>query len=160
MNNIEKSRKYLQDFMSSHYKDYFFAMNEYRSNHGYGDFPNSSKIIQCMRDIFHIMEDEFSDLSIPQKFATPDLLIQTVKKFIKLLKSYDLVFKTTIKSYSDSNLIPDPIFEINKRRLEVLSACQYFIKMAKREKYIIDIHPKTILSFFLDYFLKCIKILF
>ena len=160
MNNIEKSRKYLQNFMRSHNADYFLAMKEYRSNHGYGNFPNSSKIIQCMRDIFHIMEDEFSDSSIPQKFTTPEQLIQTVKKFIKLLKSYDSTFKTTIKSYSDSNLIPDPVFEINKRRLEVLSACQYFLKMAKREKYNIDIHPQKIIHFILDRCLKYIKILF
>jgi hypothetical protein len=160
MNNIEKSRKYLQNFIRSHSEDYFLAMKEYRSNHGYGNFLNSPKIIQCMRDIFLIMEDEFSDLSIPQKFTTPDQLIQTVEKFIKLLKSYDSIFKTTINSYSDSNLIPDPVFEINKRRLEVLSACQYFIKMAKREKYNIDIHPKKIISFILDRCLKYIKILF
>lgn len=133
MNNIENSRKYLQTFMNSHYRDYFQTMNEYRTHHGYGDFLNFSEINQCMRNIVGIMEDDFSDIRIPEKFATPQLLIQTVTKFISLLESYNPIFDKSMKSCSNTGPIPEPLYQINKRRLDTISACKHFIKMANKE---------------------------
>lgn len=133
MNNIENSRKYLETFIKSHFCDYFETMNEYRPNCGYGDFPNSSKITQCMRNIVGIMEDDFHDIRIPEKFATPELLIRTVTEFISLLESYNPIFDESMRSYSNAGSIPEPILQINKRRHEMIHACKYFIKMAKKE---------------------------
>jgi hypothetical protein len=133
MNLINNSRKYLESFIRSHYQDYFEAMNEYRPQNGYGNFLNSSEIVQCMRNITHNFADEFSNLQIPENFATPKLLIETVNNFISLLKSYEPKFSATHDSYADIELLPVPVFEINKRRLETIEACEHFIKLANKE---------------------------
>lgn len=133
MNLIDNSRKYLENFFNGHYQDYFEAMNEYRPQKGYGNFPNSSDIVQCMRDITHIIEDELSDLKIPEHFATPRHLIGTISNLISILKSYEPKFNETIEHYKDPNHIPVPVYEINKRRLETIEACEHFILLANEE---------------------------
>ena len=133
MNNIENSRKYLEAFMKSHFCDYFMTMNEYRPNQGYGDFPNSSEITQCMRNIVGNMEEYFSDISIPEKYATPELLIRAVTEFIYSLESYSPKFDESIKSFSNPDSVPAPIYQINSRRIETIHACNQFVKMAKQE---------------------------
>lgn len=133
MNLIDNSRRYLENFINGHYKDYFEAMNEYRPQKGYGDFPNSSEIVQCMRDITHNIEDELSDLRIPEHFSTPKSLITTITNFITVLRSYSTKFTETIDYYKDPNHIPVPVYEINKRRIETIEACEHFLALASEE---------------------------
>lgn len=133
MDSLSKSIKYLASFINSHYKDYLEAMVEYQPQKGYGDFPNSSEIVQCMRDITHNMEDKLSDLRIPENFAPSRHLIQTIKNFINILKNYESIFESTYKSYSNPERISVPVYEINKRRLETIEACEHFVEIANKE---------------------------
>jgi hypothetical protein len=133
MNYLKDSTEYLIGFWQSRYTDYFEAMREYIPQNGYGNFYNDSKIVQCMRDITHNFEDTFSDLRIPEGFSTPSALIGTVNNFIRLLEGYESAFNEAFNMYKDTNSVPVPIYEINKRRLESLDALKHFIELTNNE---------------------------
>lgn len=136
INFIPIYRKYLEKFVNSHYKDFFLDMGEYRPHQGYGHFPYSSEIVQCMREITHILGDVFSDLSIPEKFNSPDDLIKKAKWFIDHLESFDGYFKESvliIRRINSEAQIPDPISGIDKNRENTIEVFRQFVMLAERE---------------------------
>ena len=85
---LPKSREYLTKFVNSYHQTFFEDMNEYQPQKGYGNFPYSSPIVQCMREITHIIREVFGDLSIPGNFTTPTDLINQAKRFIDILEKF------------------------------------------------------------------------
>ncbi|MGH1385271.1 hypothetical protein [Kordia sp.] len=149
INFIPKSRKYLEKFVHSNYRDFLLDMNEYRPSNGYGEFPNSSYIVQCMREITHIIGGDFSDLSIPEKFSTSEDLILQVKNFIDHLKSFENYFVESVNELtSKSKEIPIPILTINGNRKRTIEVFEKFINLAEiesdqREGILTKIHNPT-----------------
>jgi hypothetical protein len=134
INFIPKSREYLKKFVDSNYREFHSDMNEYRPSQGYGDFPNSSKIVQCMREITHIVGDEFGDLSIPEKFSTSEDLISSAEKFIDHLKSFEsYIIQSTEILASELKQIPTPISIIDANRRKTIIVFEKFISLAKTE---------------------------
>lgn len=134
---IPNARKFLEAFVTSNYPQFFQDMGEYKPQSGYGNFSNSSKIVQCMRDITHILEEEFSDLSIPEKFVTSNDLISRARNFIEHLKSFDHYFNESYDIYETKITdipLPAPINEIDKNRLKTIEAFKEFINLAEQEK--------------------------
>ncbi len=129
---IPKSREYLKKFVDSNYGGFKSDMNEYRPSNGYGEFPNSSYIIQCMREITLTIGDVFRDLSIPEKFSTSEDLITQAKIFIDHLRSFESYFKESMEELT-SELVPDPIGEINKNRKRTIEVFEKFVKLAEAE---------------------------
>lgn len=149
INFIPKSREYLKKFVHSKYRDFLLDMNEYRPSNGYGEFPNSSHIVQCMREITHIIGDDFSDLSIPEKFSTSEDLISQAKNFIDHLKSFESYFTESSKELtSKSKPIPTPIHAIDGNRKRAIDVFEKFVKLAEtesnqREGILTKIHNPT-----------------
>nr|WP_294862491.1 hypothetical protein [uncultured Fluviicola sp.] len=136
INFIPESRKYLKRFIDSHYKTFFADMNEYQPHKGYGIFPNSSEIVQCMREITHISGEVFGDLSIPEKFNSPTDLIDKTKWFIDHLESFDSYFIEALNILTKENqkaTIPEPINEINNHRRNTIDVFKTFLQLAQQE---------------------------
>lgn len=134
INFIPESREYLKKFVLSNYKDFHLDMNEYRPIKGYGEFPNSSHIVQCMREITHIIGEVFGDLSIPEKFSTSEDLISQAKNFIDHLKSFESYFTEAVEELtSKSRPIPVPIPTIDGNRKRTIEVFEKFVKLAETE---------------------------
>lgn len=135
INFIPKSRQYLKKFVDSNYGDFFYDMGELQPRNGYGEFPYSSDIVQCMRNITHTISDVFSDLSIPEKFQTSDDLINKAESFIELLDASESYFSDSINIVTSENKhVPSPIYRINNNREKTIRAFKQFVKLAKVEQ--------------------------
>ena len=135
-NFIPKSKDYLERFVNSHYRLFHEDMREYRSNMGYGDYPYSTEIIQCMREITHTIREVFGDLSIPEKFISPEDLINKSKWFIDHLESFDSYFLNAVEQIRkvDKNApIPIPIYEIDTHRRKTIGSFKMFVGLAEKE---------------------------
>lgn len=134
INFIPKSRDYLQKFVLANYNDFHSDMNGYRPSQGYGEFPNSTYIVQCMREITHIVEEVFGDLSIPEKFSTSENLIFQAKNFITHLKSFESYFTEAIEELeTKSKPIPTPITAIDENRRRTIDVFEKFVQLAETE---------------------------
>jgi len=133
---IPKSREYLKKFIDSNRNQFFLDMKEYTPQNGYGPFLNSSKIVKCMREIAHIIDEQFTDLSIPETYATTSDLISAARNFVEHLKSFERIFKSTYLKYQANPLysfMPQPILEINNNRIKTIKVFESFINLAEAE---------------------------
>jgi len=134
---LPKSREYLLKFVNGNYEQFAMDTQELQPRNGYGFFPNSSKIVNCMRSITLNFEDVFSDLSIPEKFTTPTDLITHAKNFIDILESFEKYFDeavTIIRGNNPTAIIPDPVWQINKHRKKTVDAFKMFVQLAEKER--------------------------
>lgn len=132
MSNIEKSRKYLKEFIEGHIGEYSRDCHEYRGHKGYSFYSNYQDFERCMAEIVYHIDETFGDLRIPQNFVTAEKLIETAGIFINLLKKYDETFNKTIEQYSKETM-PSPIPVIYKARQDTIRAFETFIKKAQKE---------------------------
>lgn len=135
INFIPKARDYLRKFINAHKDSFFEDMKEYKPRKGYGTFPYSSYIVQCMADIALAFREELSDLSIPETFSSPAALINYAKEFVDHLESYDSYFKEAINKYTKvrNSFIPTPIQEINNNRKITIDAFKTFLTLSEQE---------------------------
>jgi hypothetical protein len=134
VNLIPKAREYLQKFVQSNLPDYLEIKREYRPNNGYGHFHRSDEIYQTMLDIYYNLDDNFSDLSIPERHPSPKALVQKIEWFIKLLRSrQDLVDEVAKQHQSQRLHLPVPLVEIDRVRREVIAAFEYALSIAQSE---------------------------
>lgn len=134
MITFDEARKYFEKFVLNHSREYFESMKEYGSR-SYGEFINSSEIIQTSRDIAHNLREEFCDLEIGNHFVSPKHLIDTVKNFKNHLQSKDAVFKKTIGYYTKrEGSLPLPVSGIEIMRQETIEACNHFLKLVDEEQ--------------------------
>lgn len=132
---ISNSRSFLQKFVQSHALEFHEDMVELHPRKGYGDFPYSSEIVQCMREIAHKVSETFGDLSIPERFTSPEDLINQAKRFIDLMESFESYFVGAIQQLEKKNLsIPIPVHEIDANRRTTIDVFRMFVQLAEKEK--------------------------
>ncbi len=133
-NFIPKSREYLKKFVVSHHLGFKKDSQEFQPRNGYGNFLNSSLIVQCMREISIIVRDEFGDLSIPERFTSPEDLINKSKRFVDQLEFFESYFTESMEdSQKNKGMIPTPVEVINENRLKTIETFKMFIKLAEKE---------------------------
>lgn len=133
MSTLDNARTYFQAFVENHRLEYFELMRELNSR-AYGEYEDRDKFIQLSREITHNLHETYSDLSIGGKFPSPDVLINSIKQFRKLLLSFDKYFKRALRCYKTADYLPTPIQEIGRMRFETLEACDYFLKLARKDE--------------------------
>lgn len=133
MSTLDKARAYLQAFVEKHHSEYFDLMRELNSR-AYGEYEDREKFIQLSREITHNLLETYSDLAIGGRFPSPDVLITSIKQFRKLLLSFDKYFKRAYRCYKTADNLPTPIQEIGRMRSETLEACNYFLKLARKDE--------------------------
>ena len=74
MHPLLKTIDYLSEFFSSHYDKYFDAMRDVGKPNVPEAFEGENEIVQGIRNIVFALEEEYSDLTIPKGFSSPDSL--------------------------------------------------------------------------------------
>ncbi|MGR9436188.1 PD-(D/E)XK nuclease domain-containing protein [Rhizobium leguminosarum] len=141
----ENAIEYLVDFRSSHLEEYGFALQEYRvgGNSGYAYFHGSDRVVQTMQNIYATVDESFGNLTVPGGFVTPAARTRFLQQFVKQMEDQGIEFQkittemirqerarpTSFGDWNDSDLIPDPLREIDRIRQEVLEAVQFALKL-------------------------------
>jgi hypothetical protein len=82
--SLDNTIKYLTQFFQSKYPDYQEMMRDIGSSHSPPAFDGKNEIIQYVRNIVHNMSDNFSDVTIPQGYASPSLLLDALHGLRKM----------------------------------------------------------------------------
>lgn len=100
---LPKSREYFRKFIAENKEDFYNIMLECRVGHGtgYSYFYRSDDVIQCVRDIYHNIDETFGNLTIPEEFPSPKRLVKTWKWFYDYLVEKNVVFKEIEKYFID-----------------------------------------------------------
>jgi pimeloyl-ACP methyl ester carboxylesterase len=128
-------------------------MKEYRTgaNSGYSSFHRDNEVIDCMRCIYHNLEEQFDDLSIPgSRFTSPENLVQTWVTFKNYLESKEELFTEartkTLEimrsrtpnniDITDNDLLPYPLLQVNYNRHKTLDVLRHVLNMAEVGVYL------------------------
>lgn len=76
--NVEPTIQYLTQFFHSHQENYFEMMRDAGSSKHPPRFEGESDVIQSIRNIVHNIEDNYWDLSVPNGYASPKLLLSAL----------------------------------------------------------------------------------
>jgi len=154
---LVKSREYFRKFLLEKKQDFFEAMREYNVGHGtgYSYFYRSNEVVQCMRDMYHNLDETFGNLTIPGEFPSPKRLVQTWKWFKEYLDSTDELFDE-VKNYLIDNfeladneniqeyikmgaVFPIPFSGINTYRIELKEILEYTLSLDEVKEYLLTI---------------------
>jgi|GEM_PF-2533788 len=137
---LPKSRTIFRKFVKSHYVKYIEDMKMARvgPGSGYWYFYRDNEVIQHMRDIFHNIEETFGNVTIPEQFSTPKLLVESWKwfhDFLQLRESelFDDVFKV-LNEKKES--IPEPLRWIYKDHTDLLALLNEILSMDEVKEYL------------------------
>ena len=104
---LPKSREYFRKFLAEKKADIFDIMREYNvgPGTGYDYFYRSDELVQCIRNIYHNLEETFGNLSIPGKFTSPKHLLKTWGWFYDyLIKEDNLIEEISKKLIADAKI--------------------------------------------------------
>lgn len=76
--NLDKTISYLTTFFQSRQADYEAMMRDVGRSHYPPAFNGESEVIQSIRNIVHNIADNYWNLSIPEGYASPNLLLQSL----------------------------------------------------------------------------------
>jgi nucleoside phosphorylase len=102
---LPKSREYFRKFLLTHKEEIRDGVREYRvgPGTGYSYFYRSDELIQCLRNIFHNLDETFGNLTIPGEFTSPKHLVTTWQWFYKyLIEEEDLIKEIYEKLTTDA----------------------------------------------------------
>lgn len=127
---LEKTTEYLYKFIEANCDDYFESMKEFRPDRGYGYYHRSAEVTQTFRDIVHNLREEFSDLRIPEAYASPQLLIKTLTNFQQMLvRNEKLLTEIYEEINAEGTPIPIPLSEAYKMNSSVLHAVDFALTL-------------------------------
>jgi hypothetical protein len=144
---LPKSREYFRKFLLTHKQDIFESMREYKvgPGTGYSYFYRSDELIQCLRNIYHNLDETFGNLTIPGEFTSPNHLVNTWIWFYdylceeeqlikeiheKITKDAKEKYGNRFEEYRKSGMIfPLPFNGIVKIHGEVKDCLGFIIKM-------------------------------
>lgn len=134
---LKEARDYFNNFMDANFSDYFETMRKSRVGRrtGYSNFHRDSEVIQHIRDIVHNLEETFGNVEIPQKFTSPNSLIETWNRFYNFLLIKNELFND-IKKVSGINRqpLPEPFYWIYKIHNDVIGLLEKILSMDEVKK--------------------------
>ena len=149
---LPKSREYFWKYLNEKKDELYIAMLEYKvgPGSGYGTFYRGHEITQCMRDIYHNINETFNLLRIPEDFSSPKALVNMWYGFNQFLKKKDELFDdvTTrlIKKIKKQDYfqegdnpyeyLPEPLKAINHIRMELIDVLDHIMKMDELKSYL------------------------
>lgn len=145
MEYLKVSRDYFWRFRQAHLKDYLDIMNDYNVGRstGYQYFYRSDEVVQTIRDIYHNLEEYYSNISIPEGFATPRALVESWVRFRQMLISRAEVFsdildhlkieREKLPFYSEEeniyDYLPEPLVQIDAVRHEMIDLLDHILSI-------------------------------
>ena len=145
MEYLKDSRKFFKEFRDSHLRKYYEVKRHYKvgGSSGYGRFYKSDEVRTFILEICAIFEEDFVDLSIPDEFATPRVLVESWISFQKYLQTKNVLFeeieahliaenkKSPFYSKDDNPYdgLPEPFKQINEVRLECFEFINHILDM-------------------------------
>ncbi|EOZ5445321.1 hypothetical protein ACQSN4_004799, partial [Vibrio parahaemolyticus] len=144
---LEKEREYFIKFSSGHYEKYIEVQKYYRvgGGTGYQHFFNSHFVVQTIDDIVGNLYEFYGDVSIPERFPTPQGLIESWFRFKEYLEERGEQFNEIEEHlkqehqlmHGDSDdpysYLPEPFIKINSVRLETLDAINHLLNLIKQK---------------------------
>lgn len=155
---LPNSREYFRKYIDSNLSNLSMDMKECRTGpgSGYSKFHRDTEVIDCMRSIYHHLEETFGDLSIPgSKFTTPKHLVQTWINFKKYLEDKEELFMEASSKileinkekmsgnsvFPDVDLLPFPLVQTNSNRHKVLDVLNHVLSMEEVRAYTEGCNP-------------------
>jgi|GEM_PF-4763820 len=124
--NLVETSKYLSAFFGSKFEEYRADEREYRPGNGYGQYFRCHEITQSMRDIVLNIQEQFADFRIPEKDASPQHLIETLRRFQRLLVRNNVLYDSVCKHFEGKEK-PEPLHVAYNMNNEVLSAIDHVL---------------------------------
>jgi hypothetical protein len=135
---LRETTEYLFTFFSYHIAQYREDIREYRPENGYGKFYRDNDVIQIMWNIILNIEEEFSDMRIPEKYSSPQHLANTIIAFRNLLIKQNTIFDDVYSKYRKKE-VPSPISVAYHMNSEVLSAVDWVLDFSEMKKFNSDV---------------------
>lgn len=77
---IERAQRYLTEFFNSHIDEYREIMNDAHPQlRRAPTFDGENEVIQFIRDTVHLIEEDYLNLSIPNKYPSPRRLVERLQ---------------------------------------------------------------------------------
>lgn len=129
MHNLKPTIEYLTEFFTSKYPLYFEMMRDTGSTHFPESFEGEDDVIQGIRNIVHNIADNYSDLSIPSSFASPQHLLDALHGFQNMAETQ---LQQSLKiNKALGNTWIDPISYSVKMNAEVKEAISYALTLTE-----------------------------
>lgn len=127
---LDEMTIYLSRFIDSNIDDYFEMMKELRPDRGYGYYYRSDEVTQTFRDIVHNLREEFGDLRIPERFASPQQFLDTLTNFQQMLIRKEKLLSEIYEEINEQKApIPIPLREAYKMNNSVLCAVDFVLSI-------------------------------
>jgi REase_DpnII-MboI len=123
---MEKAIVYLTEFFRSRYPHYEEAMREAGTSRGPPKFEGEDAVIQDIRNIVHNIADNYSDITVPRGYATPNLL---KKALVSLRDMADQQFQEIESIREAIGHCPGSISAALKMNLEVRDAIDHALTL-------------------------------
>jgi hypothetical protein len=134
MHHFLKTIDYLTEFFTSNYPGYFEIMKDAGNSHYPPVFEGESEIIQGIRNTVGNIEDNYSDLTIPKGFASPNLLHDSLVGF------RDMAERQLLEAQSINKKLGEPWFDVISHSIkinnEVMEAINYALTLKTDEEVV------------------------
>lgn len=132
MHSLGSTIDYLEEFFTSKYPLYFEMMKDAgRSGLRPPNFEDEDIVIQYIRNVVHNIGDNYCDLSIPAKYATPDILLTSLEQLRNMAEEQYVATEDIFQAAGGKNF--DAISYSRQINYEVKEAIQYALTLADQK---------------------------
>ncbi len=134
---LPESRLYFRKFVKARYKTMHTLMVSSKVGHGtgYSDYYRSNEVVDHSRNIFHIIEEEFSNVDIPGDISSPKLLVEKWCRFYHFLKEKDSLFREIQSQKYENNQLPSPFYDVLNLHCDVINMLETIFLMDELDRY-------------------------
>lgn len=132
---LVETRKYLKSFFDAKIREYHEASTELRPEKGYGFYYRNADVTQALRNIVGNISEHFDDLRIPERFSSPQRLLDTLVGFQQLLLKQNNLLMDIIKYFQGTREPPYPVYECYRINNEVLDAISFALSLDEARDY-------------------------
>lgn len=130
-NFLPESRAFFRKFKEAKIQEYRYALKAYENPRrtGYGRYPNDSLMSNYLSSLINNLDEGFNDVSIPEDFSSPKLLVKKWQDFYNFLETNERIVLETAELLKNEEHTFEPFSNIYEIHNDIKGCLEVILEM-------------------------------